>query len=147
MRGILTPKPTDAVQVNGVSFSHDDIFGVVDSFYRLVAIDELLKTPFASVHDWPNHIEKMTHFWWFKFGGELYLEEHYDPVTKHFAAGFNAEFLERWLGLFQSVLASKLRPEQSELWKALSFRMGQALYQKNEMYKDYLEKERAQAKN
>jgi hemoglobin len=107
----------------------------VDQFYRQVAEDDLLKVPFSTVHDWPAHIARMTHFWWIRFGGPLYVDTQYNPVLKHFHAGFNPTFLERWLGLFHQTLAMNLQPDQCQLWGMLADRMGQALTAKNEYFK------------
>lgn len=130
------PSSSERVSLNGIDFSNADIFRVVDQFYRLVAVDEILRVPFSSVSDWPHHIEKMTHFWWFKFGGSRYLDETYDPITKHYKAGFDAKFLERWLGLFHTVLAQNLTVEQAEHWRETSTRMGQFLLSRNQMLKE-----------
>ncbi len=136
------PQKTDAVTINNVSFAHEDMFEVVDTFYTRVQNDELLKVPFASVHDWPDHIDRLTHFWWIKFGGTPYLIPYYNPVEKHFFAGFNETLLERWLELFHQTLNEKLNPEQAKLWTMISERMGKALSFKNEAYRKYYEQQR-----
>lgn len=135
--------PADAlINVNGVDFSHQDIFSVVDDFYTQIQQDEVLKVPFASVVDWPEHVERLTHFWWIRFGGEPYMFSHYNPVGKHFYAGFNSELLERWLKLFHQTLKKYLQPDQIALWKLISERMGESLTVKNDMLKHELEKSR-----
>lgn len=128
-----------SVEVNGVTFSHADLFAVVDDFYTRIQHDPILKVPFQSVADWPEHIERLTHFWWVRFGGKPYLLNHYNPVAKHFFAGFNRELLARWLSIFHATLADHLTPEQVQLWKVISERMGQALAMKNEMFKEAYE--------
>lgn len=132
---VNTPKGSDEVIVNGVAFKHEDMFKVIDQFYTLIQSDSLLKVPFASVHDWPDHIVRLTHFWWIRFGGKPYLPfVSYNPVEKHFFAGFNQEFLQRWLMLFHNTLEKNLSPQQAELWTLISQRMGSALSLKNEHY-------------
>lgn len=135
----------ESVALNGIEFYHRDIAAVVDTFYRRVEHDPVLKVPFDSVLDWPEHIERMTHFWWTKFGGFPYLDTYYDPVTKHYRAGFNTAFLARWLGLFHEVLRETLSSEQAELWEIISIRMGQGLTMKNDMYKRSVENEQRTA--
>src|SRR5437868_5191673 len=93
-----------SVHVKGVLFSHKDLFNVVDDFYTRIQLDPVLQVPFKSVVDWPEHISRLTHFWWVQFGGKPYLFNHYNPVAKHFFAGFNQELLERWLGIFNETL-------------------------------------------
>ncbi len=130
---------SQCVTVRGVAFHHEDIRRVVETFYRRVEHDPVLKVPFRSVHDWPEHIERLTHFWWIKFGGKPYMFGHYNPVLKHYHAGFNEAFLARWLGLFHEVLREHLNPEQCELWTLISTQMGRGLAVKNEWYRQMVE--------
>jgi hemoglobin len=126
------------LEVNGIVFAHEDFFRVVDDFYTRIQHDPVLQVPFRSVHDWPDHIKRLTHFWWVRFGGKPYLFNHYKPVAKHFFAGFNRDFLTRWLFIFHQTLDTHLKPDQAALWKAVSERMGEALTMKNEMFRrDY----------
>lgn len=130
------PPPADArIRVGGIDFTHDDLFRVVGDFYARVEHDPILKVPFRTVHDWPEHVRKLTHFWWIRFGGRPYMPISYDPVTKHFLAGFDREFLARWLTLFHDTLRTHLTAEQAALWKLVSERMGDALSMKNEYFK------------
>lgn len=123
------------VNVNGVTFTHDDIFNVVDDFYTQVQADPILQVPFRSVGDWPEHIQKLTHFWWTRFGGKPYLFNYYNPVAKHFFAGFNRDLLTRWLSIFHETLQAHLTPEQVALWKSISEKMGEGLSMKNELFR------------
>lgn len=123
------------VNVSGVVFAHKDIHRVVDDFYHRIQCDSVLQVPFRTVEDWPEHIQKLTHFWWIRFGGEPYLLYNYNPVAKHFLAGFNREFLTRWLFIFYETLQKHLTPEQATLWKSMSGRMGEALFMRNELLK------------
>lgn len=127
------------VNPNGIQFSHDDIFNVVDDFYTRIQHDELLSVPFKSVHDWPEHIKRLTHFWWIRLGGKPYMFSDYNPIPKHFFAGFNAVFLERWLNLFHETHRQHLNDEQCALWKDLSEQMGQGLSLRNEMFRKHYE--------
>lgn len=115
--------------------SWDDIHRVVDSFYQKIARDPVLKHPFKPVEDWPLHIKGLTHFWWIRFGGVPYLDLRYDPVGKHYLAGFNSHFLERWLDIFQETLQKELTKEQAEFWYSMASSMGQALSRNNELMK------------
>ncbi len=120
--------------VNRIAFAHGEIFRVVDDFYTRIQNDPVLQIPFRSVGDWPEHIERLTHFWWVRFGGRPYLFNHYNPVMKHFFAGFNRELLARWLAIFHDTLKTHLQPEQAELWALVSSRMGESLALRNELY-------------
>lgn len=133
------PKLTDEILVHHIPFTHKDIFTVVNDFYHRVQTDPLLQVPFKSVHNWPEHIQRITHFWWIRFGGTPYMSAEYNPVLKHFFAGFNAEFLERWLQLFHATLHTHLNDQQRELWALISVRMGHSLSIKNEYFREHYE--------
>lgn len=132
-----TPNGTDIIEFDGVSFMHKEIYSVVDQFYKKISKDDLLSVPFSSVGDWPYHIERMTNFWWMKFGGTPYMFSKYSPIPKHFHSGFNNEFLKRWLQLFEETLNEVgLVPEQIKVWRAMSHRIGEHLTKRNEIYGD-----------
>lgn len=133
----IRPKDDDFFEIRSIRFTFKDIHNVVDAFYKEVAVDPLLSVPFGSVKDWPHHIESLTHFWWTRFGGRAYMDVSYNPVGKHFEAGFNEEFLKRWLALFKATLDKTLSPAQSELWEAISISMGSALSKNNELMKQH----------
>ncbi|MCB0413388.1 MAG: group III truncated hemoglobin [Bdellovibrionales bacterium] len=124
-----------SVTVLGVKFGHSDIHSVVDAFYKEVAGHIRLKVPFKSVQDWPEHIDRMTQFWWVSFGGKAYMFSQYSPVWKHYGAGFNQEYLDDWLKLFHKTLKEHLNIEQMMAWKKISERMGKNLLVSNEMIK------------
>lgn len=132
------PSDIEFINVNGVQFTHKDIYNVVDDFYTRIQQDSILQIPFQSVGDWPEHVQRLTHFWWIRFGGQAYLFSHYNPVAKHFFAGFNRELLARWLSIFYDTLKTHLKPDQAELWRLISERMGEGLSMKNEFFRrDY----------
>lgn len=134
------PHEAEVLSLNGIEFTHHDIHTVVDRFYSRVQNDPILSVPFMSVHDWPDHVKRLTHFWWIRFGGTPYMLAQYNPVEKHFFAGFNNELLAHWLKLFHETLNDTLRKEQCEIWALASSRMGHALTAKNEMYKQEYER-------
>lgn len=136
MNEMTSPAANETVRVlGGIEFTHGQVHGVVDDFYTRIQSDPVLSVPFRSVHDWPEHIARLTHFWWTRFGGDSYMDVTYDPVTKHFAAGFNKEFLDRWLSLFHATFESHLNPRQIEFWTLLSTQMGMGLHNRNEFYR------------
>ncbi len=128
------PNNNDVIKIKEYEFPFAQVSAVVFQFYQMVTIDELLKQPFSSVEDWPHHIENLTHFWWCRLGGYPYMQTTYNPVEKHFQAGFNQVFLKRWLELFREVLQNNLSLEQAEIWASLAERMGTALSVNHENY-------------
>jgi hemoglobin len=141
------PSDDEFVVANGVSFSHGDFFRVVNDFYTRIQADPILQVPFRSVHDWPEHIQRLTHFWWIRFGGKPYIFNYYNPVAKHFFAGFNRELLARWISIFEDTLKTHLKAEQCELWGGLVHRMGNALAAKNELYAKEYEAQQREGKS
>lgn len=133
----MRPLASDHVVIKSIPFSFEDISNVIDAFYREVATDPLLSVPFSSVTDWPHHIERLIHFWWIRFGGRAYLEVNYNPIGKHFEAGFNQEFLECWLALFKKIVYQELTAAQAEIWESVTISMGSALSRNNEMMKQH----------
>ena len=135
---VVFPQSMESLKVGRVTFTHADIQSVVEDFYTQIQFDPQLEVPFRSVHDWPEHINRLTHFWWIRFGGQPYLFNQYNPVLKHFFAGFNDELLTRWLLLFRKSLQNKLSEEQTSLWGSITEKMGQSLSMRNEEFrKDY----------
>lgn len=138
MQNLKVPESLEEIEVNSCRFTFDDISKVVSRFYQKVEKDALLQKPFSSVTEWPHHIERLTHFWWVRLGGKRYLDATYNPVVKHFEAGFNQVFLARWLDLFRETLQETLKPEQCEIWFFIASRMGEALSAKDHYYKQMM---------
>lgn len=109
---IITPKSISIAQLIG----KDQIDQVVDDFYNRARNHPSLAQPFSIVHDWPGHKEKIAQFWWVVLGGIPKASYKYDPVRKHFSAGFNATLLSDWKYLFKTVLQDHLNPELSDKW-------------------------------
>lgn len=134
------PDKNECLDVHSVKFSFQDINNVVNLFYSRVQIDDHLHGPFGVVDDWPYHIDKLTHFWWFRFGGRPYMDVQYNPVEKHFETGFSGPLLEVWLNLFKDVLDETLTPEQSQLWYQFAVGIGANLNRNNEYMKQLAKK-------
>jgi len=132
------PQPEDFIELDDVRLTFNDIHSVVDTFYGRIAVDPILQVPFRTVKDWPHHVVRLTHFWWIRLGGRPYLPGMYNPVEKHFIAGFNPPLLRRWLAIFKKTIEEKLTPEQAILWVEISEHMGAALSMKNESYKEIM---------
>lgn len=132
------PDKNDYVEVHSIKFTHEDIYNVVKKFYSLVEVDDYLHGPFSVVDDWPYHIDKLTHFWWFRFGGRPYMDVHYSPIEKHFETGFSERLLEIWLNLFKDVLDGTLTKPQAELWYTFAQGIGAALNRNNDFMKQHM---------
>ena len=135
MNSINFPKNDESLDIHSLIFTFGDINNVIKKFYAKVQEDDHLHGPFSVVDDWPHHIDRLTHFWWIRFGGNPYMDVQYDPVQKHFETGFSLGLLEIWLDLFKETLNETLSPAQLELWSEFADRIGVALNRNNEMMK------------
>jgi hemoglobin len=127
--------PTEAVTILNEPITHERIHAVVEAFYKKVAVHPELSEPFSTVEDWSFHIEKLTHFWWIRLGGDAYMDVGYNPVKKHFERGMNETNLKAWLNLFHETLLEKLNGAQAQEWGLIAATMGKNLLAKNEMIK------------
>ena len=105
----------------------DRVAAVMNAFYAQVRVHPALSVPFARVHDWPAHLEILTHFWWVTLGGDRYLDYSYQVPAKHAEAGFTPELLADWLALFAQTLECNLPPEQARAWLSRAEKIGTSL--------------------
>lgn len=110
-------KPSDRVSLaNKIGKSAID--NVVDDFYNQIQTHPTLSKPFAIVTHWKDHKEKISAFWWMALGGSPSDQGYrFDPVGKHFAAGFTEELLNDWKALFSKVATAHLDPDLAQAWQ------------------------------
>lgn len=111
----------------------DRVASVVAAFYSQVRQHPTLAGPFARVHDWPHHLEILTHFWWVTLGGERYLDYSYQVPAKHAEAGFTPALLKDWLALFQDTVTEHLPAEQAIAWIERARKIGTSLNMLHEL--------------
>lgn len=112
----------------------DRIHLVVDRFYSSIQTHATLATPFARVREWPRHKDRLTYFWWVVLGGARTRQEQYEPIPKHFAAGFSPELLADWLALFAATVEEFVPAELAGEWLELARKIGAGLVTANEAY-------------
>ncbi|WP_435021706.1 group III truncated hemoglobin [Tundrisphaera sp. TA3] len=100
---------------------------VVEAFYRRAAQDDRLGPVFASrIHNWGEHLAKMTDFW----SAALLRTGRYsgNPLERHRAIeGLDAAHFDRWLALFESTARDLCPADQAEAYIARARRMRDAL--------------------
>lgn len=86
---------------------------MVDRFYARVRADALLGPVFeAAVHDWPEHLAKLTDFWCsVALGARRY---HGRPMQAHFPLPITPDMFPRWLALFATTTAELFPPVVAE---------------------------------
>jgi hemoglobin len=100
---------------------------IVSIFYDRVQQHPTLAEPFGIVHDWVEHKEHLSHFWWGTLGGPLYRDKPYRVAQKHEEAGFTPALLHDWLALFHQTLHENLPDDQADAWFGRAMRIGQSL--------------------
>jgi len=114
----------------------DDIKLMVDSFYRKIREDELLKDIFNNkIGDrWPEHLEKMFRFW-----QTVLLDEHTyygSPFLPHAKLPISKEHFEEWLKLFYETVDELFSGEKAQRAKWQGERMAVMFHSKIEYYKN-----------
>lgn len=86
---------------------------MVHRFYARVRADAVLGPVFeAAVHDWPEHLAKLTDFWAsVALGARRY---HGRPMQAHFRLPITEAMFPRWLGLFEVTTAELFPPVVAE---------------------------------
>jgi hemoglobin len=110
----------------------DAVDRVVDDFYNQIQTHPTLSKPFSIVIHWDRHKEKIADFWWVVLGGQPTSSYKYDPVNKHFTAGFTDQLLSDWKNLFFEVLSKHLTPELAQAWQARVELIGENLSKQND---------------
>ena len=108
-------KPHDHIPL-AKRIGNQAINAVVNEFYNLIQTHPSLAKPFGSVEDWSEHKKRIAEFWWAALGGQPTESYKYNPVAKHFAAGFNHALLQDWKTLFKEVLDRHLSQELAAQW-------------------------------
>lgn len=114
----------------------DDVKRLVDSFYRKIREDDMLKDIFNNriSNKWPEHLDKMYRFW-----QTVLLEEHtYDgsPFVPHAKLPVDLEHFDRWLLLFYKTVDSLFEGEKATKAKWQGERMALMFHSKIEYYKN-----------
>jgi hemoglobin len=100
---------------------------LVDRFYAKVRADEMLGSVFnPAVSDWPEHLEKLTHFW-----SSIMLTSgkyHGNPMAAHYKhlAKITPEMFTRWLKLWGETTAEVVPQAAPEL-QAKAARIAESL--------------------
>lgn len=101
---------------------------VVERFYARVRVDPLLGPIFeGAVHDWPEHLARLTNFW----SSVMLTSGRYKgrPLPAHLkhADLITAEAFERWLGLWKMVTDEVLAPDAAAAIQAKAARIAESL--------------------
>ena len=98
---------SDVTPMNGVeTLTERNLGALVDRFYAKVRADDILGPVFnPAVSDWPEHLEKLTHFW-----SSIMLTSgkyHGNPMAAHYKhlLRITPEMFTRWLKLWSETTA------------------------------------------
>lgn len=109
------------------AIEHETVCRVVDDFYGRVQHHPTLAEPFERVQDWPEHIARLSHFWWTTLGGERYRNDQYHVLAKHGPIGITDALVDDWLALFRTTLEDHLTQEQADFWYEYAEQLGQSI--------------------
>jgi hemoglobin len=115
--------------------TREDVFKLVDAFYKKVRKDDLLGPFFNdTIKDWEAHLEHLTTFW----ESSLFLKTrfHGDPLEAHIKVdkAFNHSINELhfgiWLNLWSQTVNELYEGEYAENAKRRARKMGTFIYLK-----------------
>jgi hemoglobin len=107
------------------TLSPDAIAVQITTFYGRARTDDLLGPVFATITDWPPHIERITAFW----TRTLLGTGRYDgnPLAEHRKHPLTPEMFERWLQLWDETADALFEPEPARALKDRAARIGESL--------------------
>lgn len=111
----------DNEKVNEITEVH--INRLVHTFYDNVRIDPVIGPVFhAAVHDWPEHLDKLTRFWCsIMLAARTYKG---NPLAVHFDIPIRPDMFDRWLDLWAETADSIFNPDIAQQFKATANSMG-----------------------
>lgn len=119
----MTERLRDTNQAIGLN----TIAAVVDDFYDRIQRHPTLAEPFTRVDDWPEHKERLTHFWWVSLGGNRYRDYQYRVGPIHMSVGVTDALVDDWLALLRATLDDHLEPELADAWYSRAQHMGRSI--------------------
>lgn len=105
----------------------ESIKAIVDDFYNRIQVHPTLAGPFQVVTNWPEHKERLVHFWWLSLGGEAYADYQYNVGPMHMVLGIDDSHVDDWLALFFDVMSEHIPAEQVAIWHGRATHMGRSI--------------------
>lgn len=111
-----------------LELSEEALAKLVDTFYAKVRADEELGPVFnAVVQDWPEHLERLTHFWSsvtmgtgrYKGNPLRAHMQHLDKITP--------ELFERWVGLWMRTCSDVMEHDTAYMLATKAMQMSRGL--------------------
>ncbi|EQB14700.1 hypothetical protein L288_00680 [Sphingobium quisquiliarum P25] len=115
--------------MNGVSHIRESDLGpLVDAFYARVRGDAALGPIFNdAIHDWPDHLKKLTAFW----SSVMLASGRYkgQPVAAHMKhkARITPELFDRWLLLWKETTDDLMTPKAAAALQAKAAQIAESL--------------------
>jgi len=105
--------------------NRDVLEALVRAFYDRARRDALIGMKFDGVHNWEDHIARITTFW-----SSVALqtgEYHGQPLPRHVPLGLQGEHFRRWLALFEETAREVCSPAGAALVIEKARRIAQSM--------------------
>jgi hemoglobin len=112
----------------GFDMDEEGLKGVVRLFYARIRQDAELGPIFNdAIHDWPEHLEKLTDFW----SSVMLTTGRYKgrPVPAHLkhADRITPALFQRWLALWENTTNEAMTPQAAQALQAKAARIAESL--------------------
>ena len=112
--------------------NREDIYFIVDSFYRKVRKHEVLGPIFGVVKNWDEHLQKLTDFW----DGNVFGTKNFrgNPMLKHQIVdaqnnyGITQEHFGFWLQMWFETIDTHFEGDKAQRMKNLARNMATMLF-------------------
>lgn len=108
--------------------TEEQLAGLIPAFYARVRLDPLVGPLFnAAVHDWPEHLEKLTAFW----SSVMLTSGRYkgSPMAAHLrhADAIRPEMFARWLEIWNETTAELMPSDAAAALREKAARIAESL--------------------
>ncbi len=113
----------DKVQIDEAGLKH-----LIETFYARVRQDDMIGPLFNdAVHDWPDHLERLTAFWSSIMLGSGRYKGQPVPAHMQHKDRIAPEMFDRWLRLWQMTTDELMAPEAAAQLQAKAARIAESL--------------------
>ena len=114
--------------MTGLQLDETGLRTLVDRFYERVRADAELGPVFNNaIHDWPEHLARLTDFWHSVMLTSGRYKGQPVPVHMKHRAHMTPALFQRWLGLWSETTAELMAPADAAVLQEKAGRIGESL--------------------